>query len=95
MFTKCDFLLGQNESIVIVIPAHLPQRRNLHRLGQRPRYPLQGRARRSSARSAYPGGEVFRRIANNVQIGIVEHEVPDDFPGGITNVAYVEVAELS
>jgi hypothetical protein len=39
----------------------------------------------------YQGGEVFKRIASAIQIGLVEYSGTGDFPNHITNVAYVEV----
>ena len=90
MFTKCDFLLGQNQSIVIVVPAHLPKAET-YTVSVSDRDIRFKAGHEDICSMPYPGGEVFRRIAGNVQIGIVEHESPDDFPSGITNVAYVEV----
>jgi len=44
---------------------------------------------------SYQGDEVFERIANNTQIGLVEYPSGCDLPKEITNVAYVEVRRAS
>jgi hypothetical protein len=90
MFTSCDFLLGQNETIVIVIPASLPKADTYtvsvtdHSIRFKAGYD-------SIAEMEYPGGEVFRRIIGNTQVGLVENPPDGKFPSCITNVAYVEV----
>lgn len=90
-FNRCDFLLGKDDSVVIVIPAHLPKAETYtvsvsdHDIRFRAGY-------EKVAEMSYPGGDVFRKIANNTQVGLMEYP-PDggEFPGVITQLAYVEV----
>ena len=91
VFNRCDFLLGQDYTIVIVIPASLPKAETY--TVSISRKDIRFRAGYEKvAELPYQGGEIFERIANNVQIGLVEFP-PDaaEFPDCITNVAYVEV----
>ena len=76
--------------MVIVIPAHLPKAET---------YTVSVSDRDIRFRAGYDqvgeifyhDGEVYQRIANNTQIGLVEHLPGGDFPSCITHVAYVEV----
>lgn len=89
MFERCDFLMGDGHSVIIVIPATLPEAEtytvsvNNEVIRFKAGYD-------DIAEMAYPGGEIFERIANNTQIGLVEH-AGEHLPAHITNVAYVEV----
>ncbi|HEY8192139.1 MAG TPA: hypothetical protein VIG74_06920 [Alphaproteobacteria bacterium] len=90
MFKRCDFLLGTESSIVIVVPGHLPKAET-YTVSVSDR-DIKFRAGYDSfAEIAYPGGDIYQRIANHTQIGIVEHLPGDKLPGSITHVAYVEV----
>lgn len=90
MFNRCDFLLGKDSSVVIVIPAHLPMAET---------YTVSVSDRDIKFRAGYDqvgeisyhDGEVYQRIANNIQIGLVEHLPGGELPANITHVAYVEV----
>lgn len=90
MFQRCDFLLGNNNTVVIVIPEHLPKAET---------YTVSVSSKDIRFRAdydcvaevSYQGGDIFRRIASAMQVGLVEYPGPGDFPNAITNVAYVEV----
>ncbi|MCB1556260.1 MAG: hypothetical protein KDJ15_03000 [Alphaproteobacteria bacterium] len=90
MFKRCDFLLGDNQAVVIVLPACLPRADT---------YTVAVTEKRISFRAGYdeiaelpcPDSDVFRRIASHTQIGLVEFPEGAPFPGIITNMAYVEV----
>lgn len=91
VFSRCDFLLGKDDdAVIIVVPAHLPDAET---------YTVSISDRDIKFRAGYDfiaelpykGGEVYKRIANNVQIGLVEYPPGGDFPACITKVAYVEV----
>ena len=90
LFNSCDFLMGQNGSVVIVIPAFLPKAENYtvsvnnHNIRFKAGYD-------DVAEMEYQGGEVFKRIANNTVVGLLENPPHGKFPSCITNVAYVEV----
>lgn len=90
MFERCDFLLGKDDSVIIVIPAHLPEA-DTYTVSVSDR-DIKFRAGYDNiAEIPYQGGEVFKRIAHNTQVGLVEHQAGEDFPAHITHVAYVEV----
>lgn len=91
MFEECGFLLGDGDSVIIVIPALLPDAEtytvsvNNNSIKFRAGYS-------DIAEMRYPGGEIFRRLSSTTQVGLVEHPPGwGDFPGHITNVAYIEV----
>ena len=91
MFEECGFLLGDNDSVVIVIPALLPEAETytVSVTGSSIRFRA---GYNDIAEMEYPGGEVFRRLASLTQVGLVEYPPGwGDFPGHITNVAYIEV----
>lgn len=89
MFERCDFLLGQGYSIVIVIPANLPKAET-YTVSISDRDIRFKAGYESIAEMPYQGSEIFRRIANNTQVGLVEY-TGEPLPANITNVAYVEV----
>ena len=90
MFQRCDFMLGRDNSVVIVIPEHLPKAET---------YTVSVSSKDIRFRAdydciaeiVYQGGEVFKRIAGAMQVGLVEYPGPGEFPNAITNLAYVEV----
>ena len=90
MFNKCDFILGRDNSIVVIVPHILPEAETYtvsvtnNEIKFKADYD-------DIASMPYQGGEVFDRITQNTQIGIVEYTGHGDFPKTITHVAYVEV----
>jgi hypothetical protein len=92
LFKRCDFLLGQGpHSIVIVIPANLPAA-DTYTVSVSDRDIKFKVGNQSIAEMPYEGREIYERIANNTQIGLVEYPPGGgDLPKHITNVAYVEV----
>ena len=90
MFSNCDFLMGRDQTIVIVIPAFLPKAETYtvsvtdHNITFKADY-------ENIAEITYEDGEVFKRIASHTQIGLVEYPPYGKFPDCITQVAYVEV----
>lgn len=89
MFERCDFLLGQGYTILIIIPATLPVAET-YTVSVSDRDIRFKAGYENIAIVQYPGGELFERIANNVQVGLVER-TDENLPAHITNVAYVEV----
>ncbi len=81
--------MGRDNSVIIVIPERLPMAETYtvsisdKDIKFRADYDY-------IAEMIYQGGEIFRRIASSVQVGLVEY-AGGDFPAHITNVAYVEV----
>ncbi len=89
MFERCDFLLGAGYSIIIVIAGTLPaaDTYTVSVSDQDIRFKA---GYENIAEMNYQGGEIFQRIANNTQVGLVEYD-GSEFPAEITHVAYVEV----
>lgn len=90
MFERCDFLLGDGNSVVIVVAGHLPDAET-YTVSVSDRDIKFKAGYEDIAEMTYQGGEVFQRIANNTQVGLVEYTAGEDFPAHITHVAYVEV----
>ena len=90
MFDSCDFLLGKDQTIIIVIPAHLPKAETytVSVTDSQIRFKADYE---NIAEVTYQGGEVFKRIIGHTQIGLVEYPPNGPFPDCITQVAYVEV----
>lgn len=89
-FDRCDFLLGQGHSVVIVVPGHLP-RAETYTVSVSDSDIKFKAGHDCVAEMSYQGGEVYNRIANNVQVGLVAYEEGQPFPDHITHMAYVEV----
>lgn len=94
MFQKCDFLYGSGDSIVIVIPATLPHAETYTVSVSSENIKFKA-GFEEIARLEYQGGEIFKRIAQHTQIGVVEYPPGETFPDVITNVAYVEVRRVN
>lgn len=90
MFERCDFLLGNGYSIVIIIPANLPVAET-YTVSISDKDIRFRAGYENIAEMPYQGMEIFKRIANNTQVGLVEYTGQDEFPTNITHVAYVEV----
>ena len=90
MFERCDFLLGENDSVVIVVRSHLPDAETytVSVCDENIRFKA---GYEKIAEISYQGGEVFRRIANHTQVGMVVYEEGETLPSHLTHVAYVEV----
>ncbi len=93
MFNNCDFILGENGSIVIIVPTQIPKD-----------LPITIQVNRDSL--VFMSGEeevgnipcgqrdVLQRIVSKAKIGLIEflHGVPR-FPAYISAVAHVEVVQ--
>lgn len=90
MFERCDFLLGNGYSIVIIIPAALPEAETYTVSVSDSDIKFKA-GYENVAHMPYQGGEIFQRIANNTQVGLVEYTPGQEFPRHITHIAYVEV----
>lgn len=90
MFERCDFLLGNGHTIVIIIPASLPEAET-YTVSVSDKDIRFKAGYEDIATMPYQGGEIFQRIANNTQVGLVEYRNGEKFPTNITHVAYVEV----
>jgi hypothetical protein len=83
--------MGEGDTVVIVIPARLPHAETYTVAVSRDEIMFKA-GYDSITTLAYPGGEIFRRLANFTEVGLVEYppEQPD-FPRAITNRAYIEI----
>jgi hypothetical protein len=90
LFKSCDFVFGQDQTVLIVIPASLPKAET-YTVSVSDRDIKFKADYENIAEMEYEGGEIFKRIAGNTQIGLVENPPHGKFPTCITNVAYVEV----
>ncbi|MCB9989674.1 MAG: hypothetical protein H6868_10150 [Rhodospirillales bacterium] len=90
MFNRCDFLLGEGQSVVIVVPAHLPYAETYTVAVTEDTIKFRA-GFDDIAEMHYPGGEIYKRISGTTQVGLVEYPPEGELPDFITNVAYVEV----
>ncbi len=90
VFNRCDFLLGEGSSVVIVVPANLPYAETYTVAVTQDQIRFKA-GQDAVAEMEYPGGEIYDRIAGSTQIGLLEYPPEGEFPPFITNVAYVEV----
>jgi len=91
LFEECGFLLGEGDSVVIVIPAMLPEAETYTVSVSSSSIKFKA-GYNDIAEMHYPGGEIFRRLSTATQVGLVEYPPGwGDFPGHITNLAYIEV----
>lgn len=83
--------MGEGNSVVIVIPARLPRAETYTVAICRDH--IQFKAGYDEiATMPYPGGDIFRRLVNFTEVGLVEFPPEAErFPQQITNRAYVEV----
>ncbi|MBI1326421.1 MAG: hypothetical protein GC136_02140 [Alphaproteobacteria bacterium] len=91
MFRYCDFLLGDNDSIVIVVPTQLPKDQPLSIEVQRAGLVFKsGDQPLTTIRCEK--SEVLKRLMNAGRVGLVEflHGLPK-LPSYITAVADIEV----
>ena len=89
MFNKCDFLLGDNNSLVIIVPEFLPKDQKLvvevqdHSLKF-----LSGEE--EVANIAFVGRDILARLVSKAKVGIVEFmKGTGQFPAYISVVAEV------
>lgn len=94
MFKECDFLLGKDDSIAIVIPAKLPAAET---------YTVSISENDVKFRAGYneiahipfKSLEVLKRLSKTSQVGLVEYPKNEPFPDSITALAYVELRRAS
>lgn len=95
MFKECCFLLGEGHSIIIAIPAMLPEADTYTVVITSDSIRFKADFD-SVAEMSYPGGEVYRRLAQSIQVGLIEYEADSTrlMPSAVTNVAYIEVRSV-
>ncbi len=90
MFDRCDFLMGQGDSMVIVLPGLLPKVDTTYTISASPSEISIKAGFNEIARFPYSNENVFRILTMSSQVGIVEYSPKDAFPNAITAVAYVQ-----
>lgn len=90
MFTGCEFLMGQDDSMVIVLPGLLPKDADNYTVSASP-FEIRIKAGFNVVASfPYNNPRVFQMLMQRSQVGIVEYPPKEAFPNCITAVAYVE-----
>lgn len=90
-FSECSFLMGEGDSVVIVIPARLPFA-DTYTVAVSSDHIRFKAGYNEIASMGYPGGDIFRRLVNFTEVGLVEYPPEaQSFPQHITNRAYIEV----
>ncbi len=89
-FSACDFVLGEGQSIVIVVPAHLPQDKSCTVSVSDTDIKFRaGFEQLAQVNVSHP--EVLKRLKAQTEIGIVEYPEGDPWPDCITAIGHVEV----
>lgn len=94
MFNRCYFLMGKDNSIVIVVPEQLPEAET-YTVSVSDKDICFKAGHDKVTEFPYTGGEAFKRISDHTQVGLVEQPRPGHTPDHITKVAYVEVRRAS
>ncbi|MBN8521959.1 MAG: hypothetical protein J0L77_08715 [Alphaproteobacteria bacterium] len=90
MFTECDFLLGENHGVTIVVPVKLPPAET-YTVSISPRDVKFRAGHEPIAHFSFRCAEVFKRLSDASQVGVVECPAGEPFPDCITALAYVEL----
>ena len=91
MFRSCDFILGDNDSIVIIVPTQLPKDQPLivevHKKGI-----IFKSGEHEVGDIACDRVDVLQRLVSKVKVGMIEFlDESPRFPAYITAVAAIEV----
>lgn len=91
MFNKCDFLLGDNNSIVIIVPEFLPKDQKLTVEVENSSLCFKS-GEDTVASIAYVSREILGRLMGKAKVGIVEFmKGTGKFPAYISVVADVKI----
>lgn len=90
MFDRCDFIKGNDGSMVIVLPGNLPGGAGSYTVSASPHEIRIKADYNEIAKFPYKDPEVFDLLSGFSQVGIVEYPPKEAFPGCITAVAYVQ-----
>lgn len=90
MFERCEFIMGHDNSMVIVLPGMLPSEPQPYTVSATPTHIKIKAGYDQIALFPYHNEEVFQRLIHFSQVGIVEYPPGESFPACITAVAYVE-----
>jgi hypothetical protein len=94
VFEQCDFLLGQDNAIAIVIPAKLPPA-DTYTVSVSEKDVKFRAGFREIASIPFQSAEVLSRLSVRSQVGLVEYPKGQPFPDCITALAYVELRRAS
>lgn len=90
MFSSCDFLIGQGQSIVIVVPGDLPKAETYTVSVSESDVRFKAGYQEIGAVPMYDS-EIYKRLSHHSQVGLVEYPQGSPWPDCITALAYVEV----
>lgn len=94
MFEHCYFIIGQNNTIVIVIPTHLPDA-DVFTVSVTENEVEFSADYEPIAQVPYQDNEIYSKFKENTQVGMIEYEEAKKgpMPQHITHLAYVEIWE--
>lgn len=95
MFDHCDFMEGNDGSMVIVLPGNLPRGASTYTVSASPTEIRIKADYNEIAKFPYRNERVFNMLSGFSQVGIVEYPPKEAFPGCITAVAYVQTMRPS
>ena len=90
MFDRCEFLMGQDDSMVIVLPGLLPKGFDTFTVSASPSEIRIKAGFNEIARFKFCNQKAFEILKKCSQVGIVEYPPKEPFPACITALAYVE-----
>lgn len=91
MFKKCDFILGENDSIVIIVPTQLPKNIPLTLEVYKDTIVFRS-GDNMFADVACPRKDILQRLMNKAKVGLIEFmNGAPKFPVYISAVANIEV----
>lgn len=82
--------MGADNSMVIVLPEHLPKDAPNYTIAASPREISIRAGHNEIAKFAYNNEHVFQLLSTYSQVGIMEYPPSEPFPNCITAVAYVQ-----
>ncbi len=94
VFTECDFLLGRDHGVTIVVPVKLPQA-DSYTVSISPDDVKFRAGHEHIAHFPFRCAEVFRRLSEASQVGVVEYPAGQPFPDCLTALAYVELRKAT
>lgn len=90
MFEKCAFVMGEGNSIYIVVPMELPEGKSVTVSVSEKDIRFKS-GRNHLAEIAYDNAEVYSRLSRFSQVGLMEYPEGEAYPNCITAIAYVEL----
>lgn len=93
-FNHCYFLTDHANAIIIVVPQQLPQA-EIFTIAVSHNQVSFSADYEVIAEVPYQSADIFRRLSDQTQIGMIEYDGEGDFPTHISKIAYVEIWEAA